>query len=345
MHSVLTMEKIRVFKCFGLRNYLNPNIPLMLMSFQNIRRVEKAQHYLDTALGKARTRKGKKLRGDHFQNAKTKDLEKINVIRDNLKTKLKEIVNGFPSMNNLSEFYEELSKLTLDVDKLRISLSKVNNAQKKIAELTQEYRGKLIKADHLVPLTQAKKSFIGRVSSIITRLDKTFDFLEQTRKQLDKFPVIKQGLFTVCIAGFPNVGKSTLLAKITTSKPEIDTYAFTTKRLNLGYSVIKEEKIQFIDTPGTLARTEKMNDIERQAYLAIKYSADLIIYIFDLSYTYPIEDQENLLENLKRFRKPIIFYLSKTDVIDKNIVDDFKKKINVCVNVNQLKKTIIENME
>jgi nucleolar GTP-binding protein len=83
----------------------------------------------------------------------------------------------------------------------------------------------------------------------------------------------------VAIAGFPNVGKSTLLNRLTGATAETNAYAFTTKSLNMGAIEYRHNTIQFIDTPGTLARPEKMNDIERQAYLAMKYAAHLIIYV------------------------------------------------------------------
>ena len=42
------------------------------------------------------------------------------------------------------------------------------------------------------------------------------------------YPTIKTSLFTVAICGFPNVGKTTLLSKMTPSEPEISNYSFTT---------------------------------------------------------------------------------------------------------------------
>ena len=144
--------------------------------------------------------------------------------------------------------------------------------------------------------------------------------------RLSSSPAVIKQMPTVCIAGFPNVGKSTLLGKITTSKPEIKNYAFTTKTLNMGYmSAGKEDNVQVIDTPGTLAREDKMNNIEKQAYLAIKYQADLIVYVFDPTDTYPIEDQEALFELMKKYRKPIVVYLSKTDIATKQQIKRFDK--------------------
>jgi nucleolar GTP-binding protein len=159
------------------------------------------------------------------------------------------------------------------------------------------------------------------------------------------FPVIKTDLFSVCIAGFPNVGKTTLLSKLTVSKPDIQAYAFTTKQLNLGYAEMQGQKIQFIDTPGTLARPEKMNNIEKQAYLAIKYVADLVLYIFDITEPYPLEDQKKLLENLKEFRKPIILYLSKTDILEQDLINKFRQDFKTITDISELKREISSRIE
>ena len=153
--------------------------------------------------------------------------------------------------------------------------------------------------------------------------------------------MIKTSVKTACIFGFPNVGKSTLLSKITGSTPEIKNYAFTTKSLNIGYLKNEEfaaKKIQFIDTPGTLDRFFKMNLIEQQAYLALKHCCDGVIFVFDLTEGYSYEKQFMLFENLKKIKPdtPIIVYLSKSDMIDKSnvnkigtFVKQFKDKYKV----------------
>ena len=129
------------------------------------------------------------------------------------------------------------------------------------------------------------------------------------------------------LAGRPNVGKSTLLSKLTQAKPAIANYEFTTRRLNLGYAKIGHYKIQFIDTPGTLARFEKMNEIEKQAHLALKYLADLIVLVIDP--TGKLQEQRRLLDQLKSLDKEMISYLSKTDIAKREAIETAAKGINL----------------
>ena len=76
-------------------------------------------------------------------------------------------------------------------------------------------------------------------------------------------PTVDFDAFTVVIAGFPNVGKSTVLRRLTGAKPKVAEYPFTTKGIQIGYLETKWNKIQVIDTPGLLDRPiDQMNNIE-----------------------------------------------------------------------------------
>ncbi|MFT4297726.1 MAG: GTPase, partial [Candidatus Woesearchaeota archaeon] len=157
-----------------------------------------------------------------------------------------------------------------------------------------------------------------------------FKILDKARARIKELPNIKTSLPTVAIAGFPNVGKSTLLGKLTDSKPEIKSYAFTTKALMIGYAIKDEKKIQIIDTPGTLNRFEKMNKIEKMAHLCMKYSASAIIYVFDLSeISYPVHEQIQLFNEAKKLNKEIYVYFSKSDILSKDLITKFMKESKI----------------
>jgi GTP1/Obg family GTP-binding protein len=100
-----------------------------------------------------------------------------------------------------------------------------------------------------------------------------------------------------------------------------------------------------IDTPGTLNRFNKMNDIEKLAWLAMKHVTHLIVYIFDLTEPYPIAEQEKLFEKIKETGKPVLVYLSKTDILEEDKVKEFRKGYkNAFVDANKLKEDIIKRM-
>jgi nucleolar GTP-binding protein len=195
----------------------------------------------------------------------------------------------------------------------------------KIQHFERVYRDKLKKADDFTHIRKVKNEGIGRICSAVKSIKKELSFLEEARRTMKAYPAIKTKLFSVAIAGFPNVGKSTLLGKISSATPKIAAYAFTTQGINIGYATIKRHKIQYLDTPGTLNRLDKMNDIEKQAYLVLRYIADIIIYVVDLTEGYDIKKQLKLLKKMYTYDKPVIVYLSKLDILgDNEKVEAFK---------------------
>ncbi|MFW5852712.1 MAG: GTPase [Nanoarchaeota archaeon] len=297
------------------------------MNFQDLYKIEDYKFYLDTAFGRARKKQIAGLkRMDPLLKKKKQDEMKVVSVTENLATALLKIEKSFPSMESLPEFYKEMCRVSFDVDVAKKSIGAVRWAVERVKILSRETTKNIRYSQTEQKSSTYREAFYGRVSSVMKRINKELKFLEEIRKIMKAFPTVKEKYPTVAIVGFPNVGKSTLLSKITSSKVEINSYAFTTKKLLVGYRKSGNSKIQFIDTPGTLNRDEKKNNIEKQAELAIKYVADIIVYVFDPTETYTLENQERLLKNVKKKRKPTILYMSKTDVADQDIVREISKK-------------------
>lgn len=302
------------------------------MNFQDLKKIEDADFYIDVAFRRAAEQanitrsalSGKS--ASRIEKSKSIELEKLATIKQTISEFFEKIGRNFPSLDDLPEFYKELVKTTLDYETLKKSLGAVNSSRLVLYDIFRTYNFKIKKCNDLQKINEYRREFYGRVSSLPKRIKKELAYLENARKTMRNFPAIKTGMATVAIAGFPNVGKSTLLSKLTTSNPEINSYPFTTKGLNVGYMDQRYDKVQFIDTPGTLDRFEKMNYIERAAYLAMKYASDKIIYIFDPTEEYPLDDQIKLLDRIRKLDKEIIIYISKADIADNSILDSLKSK-------------------
>jgi nucleolar GTP-binding protein len=320
------------------------------MNFQDLKNVEDYQFYLDLAIKKA-DKKASSLRSsiklksvNKLIKSKRIEIDRLKIMQEVICTRLNDIHRKFPSVDDLPEFYNQLIKLNLDVDMLKKSLGSVSWAQETISKLFTKAIIKMKRSVDVKEMTKTRQGTLGRVASVLRQIDKFLRVIENSRKIMKKFPAIKTGLFTIAIAGFPNVGKSTLLKELTNADPEINSYSFTTKKLNTGYMKDYGKKYQFIDTPGTLARFNKMNPIEKQAFLAMKYAAHVIIYIYDLSEEgYHIEDQERLFKEVEDFDKPIIVYLSKVDIADKKKIKDFisaNKNLKIITDKSKIIKEI-----
>jgi nucleolar GTP-binding protein len=311
------------------------------MNFQNIAPVERSKHYLDLAFKKAREKSGKKLRGEWLDKIRIKEMIKLDVAKADLVTRLDKVIKSFPSFEHLPEFYIELLKLTLDYKELKKALGGINWAINKIRVLHKNYVRKISKSRDARKIKSSRNEFYGRISSVVKQIDKQLFLLEESRKVMKKYPDIKE-MPTVVIFGFPNVGKTTLLNKLTGAEGKVAGYAFTTTGINSGFIKIKKEEIQILDVPGTLARPEKMNYIEKIAYLAAKELSDIIIYIFDLSGMVSLKKQEKLFKSMKNdFKeKKILLYLSKRDLVEETDVKEFEKKYKGLLDEKRLKEEI-----
>lgn len=327
------------------------------MNFQGLGKVETADKYIDIAFARANDaanlarEKIASERMDNLYRSRYIEAAKIEAIAKAFNKHLSHILLAFPNVDELPEFYQQLIKCTLEYSDLKHALGAVNWAVKRIGEFSRFYVQKINQTRNFPSVNSYRKEFYGRSSSVVKKIKKELECLESARRVMKEFPQIKTSMPTVAICGFPNVGKTTLLYKLTGSKPEISSYAFTTKSINVGYIEaaikFKKQKFQMLDTPGTLNRFEKMNNIEKQAYLAIKYLANTMIYVFDLAESFPLEDQKQLFFELQKFEKPILVYLSKKDVLDESVVaafeKDFLKKNKLKhLDVDEMKKKIIK---
>ena len=185
--------------------------------------------------------------------------------------------------------------------------------------MEKEYGAKIRKSSS-ERATGLRKQAYGRISSVVHKIEKDLDFLDFAKQSLRNMPTVDFDAISIVIAGFPNVGKSTLLTHITDAEPQVANYPFTTKGIQIGHFEKKWKHYQIIDTPGLLDRPiGDMNDIELNAMVALEHLADAILFIFDGSETcgYLLENQYNLLEEIKNvFDAPIIYLFNKMDIAE-----------------------------
>lgn len=294
------------------------------MNFEKIPPVPSADFLLDLAFRQAREQvAGRRLSGERKKALLSKERSKLDSIKDTLISRLGHILETFPNEVELPSFYTKLFHLTLDYPQFKKSFGAVHWAIGKVRSLHQEYGKKLQRAAGWPELRDMSKQFYGRLSSVIKQISQNLSYLEQCRQIMRMYPDIKE-MFTVCIYGFPNVGKTTLLNTLTGTKAKVAAYSFTTKSINVGYCTLEGIKIQIIDVPGTLNRPDKMNLIEQQAELVRTDLAKVIVYVFDASGEsgYSLEQQEQLLQKITG-PAPVLTYLSKTDITPRSALQNF----------------------
>ena len=271
-------------------------------------------------------RRAKKVEVGYSRNRlameKNLSIAKIYTARDVAVSTLRKYVNSFPYINKLHPFYRSLLDLLLDKNQYKKSLSSVNWAAGRIESLASKYASKIKGVGKVEEALKFRKQFYGRAASVIKDIRRELEYLNYARDIIRKLPDVRLDEPTVVIAGYPNVGKSEIVSKISTAKPEIASYPFTTKGIVLGHFENGQIKIQVIDTPGLLDRPlEKRNSIEKQAILALRYLGQLIVFVLDPSEScgYNIDEQLRLLDELRaNFHIPIIEVENKVDLVKTN---------------------------
>jgi GTP-binding protein len=128
-------------------------------------------------------------------------------------------------------------------------------------------------------------------------------------------------LADVGLIGFPNVGKSTLIARISAAHPKIANYPFTTLEPNLGVVAIDEyQSFLVADIPGLIEGAHKGQGLGTRFLRHIERTSLLchLIDISDFSDREPVEDFKVILGELEKFsstlaKKPMVVVASKVD--------------------------------
>ena len=270
---------------------------------------------------------------NNLNKRKDLELEKIRFLNNDLNNRIKKIIKTFPNFKILDEVYLKLLNTSNHkVPEVTDALARLLWISNMIDDFSQNFEHRIKKSSNQKSIGFMMGKYLGKINSLFRKNKSYFEILEHTRIFMNKLPKF-ENLYTISIAGFPNVGKSTLMKKITGSDVEIQNYPFTTKGLMFGY--IKENNnkiIQLIDTPGLLNRENKENHIELKAKVIISDYSQSIIFILDLTETsgFSIEQQLKLLKETSQKNSNIIVYFSKVDIYNEETIEiknDLGKKL------------------
>ena len=234
---------------------------------------------------------------------KKSSIAKLQSVSQMLDSTLSSYVKSFPSFDEMHPFRKELLDLLLDLDRLKKSLGALDWARKKILEISGEELTGMRRTMDLEVIDRRREAAYGRIASVMKQIKKDLNFLIEARDRIRKLPTIFPESPTVVIAGYPNVGKSMLVSRLSSARPQVAPYPFTTKGIIVGHFTQKWQKYQVIDTPGLLDRPlSERNDIELQAILALRHLADVLVFLIDPTAEAgtSVERQHELLEQIKK---------------------------------------------
>jgi len=293
--------------------------------FENIGSIITAEELIDLAFSTASKVDIPRIRRSIVWVSR-KERQRIKIVEATVTSRLNKTFKKMPRIEEIHPFYIDLVDVLVGVKNFKQSLAALNWAVKRIQSFSSTYSRRVGRARTISEASRIRREAYGRIASVLKQVSRDLTYLKEAGEKLAKLPSVDPNLITIVVAGYANVGKSTLVKQFSTAKPEIATYPFTTKGIVVGHRDTRSGRCQVIDTPGLLDRPlSERNKIELQAIAAIRHLADVIVFIFDPSETcgYLLNSQLNLFkEIIGQFRDvPVIKIVNKVDLATEEQVE------------------------
>ena len=246
-------------------------------------------------------------------------MRKVKFTQSNLHDRLTAMLDSFPKVDDVHPFYADLLNVLYDRDHYKLALGQLNSCTGMVDRIARDYVRLLKYGDSLYRCKQLKRAALGRMCTLLRKQAASLAYLEQVRQHMARLPSIDPNTRTLLVCGYPNVGKSSFVNRLTRAEVEVQPYAFTTKALYVGHTDYKYLRWQVIDTPGVLDRPlEERNTIEMQSITALAHLRAVVLYLVDISEQcgYTIRQQAALFHSIKPLfaGKPLLVVCNKTDV-------------------------------
>jgi GTP-binding protein len=148
----------------------------------------------------------------------------------------------------------------------------------------------------------------------------------------DTFILELKILADVGLVGFPNAGKSTLLAAVSAAKPKIADYAFTTLTPNLGIVAYRDDKsFVMADIPGIIEGAHEGKGLGIRFLRHIERNS-ILLFIIPADSKNIHEEYKILLNELKMYNpelldKKRVLAISKSDMLDDELMMEIRKDL------------------
>ncbi|KAH9593208.1 NOG1 [Trypanosoma melophagium] len=291
-----------------------------IYNFKTMTVVPTYKDFMDIVLSKTQRKTPTVVhRGYHISRIRQFYMRKVKYTQKTINEKLSQVLVEFPRMDDIHPFYGDLMHVLYDRDHYKVALGQVGAVRHMVDNIGCDYVRLLKYGDSLYRCKQLKRAALGRMATACKKLANAMVYLEKVRQHMSRLPSIDPNARTLLVTGFPNVGKSSFMNKVTRADVEVQPYAFTTKSLFVGHTDYKYAGWQVIDTPGILDHSlEERNVIEMQAITALAHLRACILFFMDLSTQcgYSIAQQVSLFKSIGPLftGKPVVVVFNKSDI-------------------------------
>uniref|UniRef100_A0A3B5MY16 Nucleolar GTP-binding protein 1 n=1 Tax=Xiphophorus couchianus TaxID=32473 RepID=A0A3B5MY16_9TELE len=281
------------------RNFLKNQTAGVLFAVSNLRVTPSSpspQEFIDVTLSKTQ-RKTPTVIHKHYQIHRIRHfyMRKVKFTQQNYHDRLTQILTDFPKLDDIHPFYADLMNVLYDKDHYKLALGQINIARNLIDNVAKDYVRLMKYGDSMYRCKQLKRAALGRMCTILKRQKSSLEYLEQVRQHLSRLPSIDPNTRTLLLCGYPNVGKSSFINKVSSLLTGV------------------------VDTPGILDHPlEERNTIEMQAITALAHLRAAVLYVMDPSEQcgHTLQEQLELFSNIRPLfaNKPLIVVANKCDV-------------------------------
>ena len=157
-------------------------------------------------------------------------------------------------------------------------------------------------------------------------------------------------LADVGLVGLPNAGKSTLLSVMTTAKPKIADYPFTTLQPHLG--IVKYGEYQsfvMADIPGLIEGASKGKGLGHQFLKHIERNK-ILLFLIDVEEKNPNEVYNQLLDELVNFNKDLLYkdrivVRTKIDTISEDVDERWSSFSEEFIDISSVSNTGLNSLK
>ncbi|KAJ7012873.1 nucleolar GTP-binding protein 1 [Populus alba x Populus x berolinensis] len=301
-------------------NKCRKSIKMVQYNFKKITVVPNGKDFVDIILSRTQRQTPTVVhKGYAISRLRQFYMRKVKYTQQNFHEKLSTIIDEFPRLDDIHPFYGDLLHVLYNKDHYKLALGQINTARNLISKIAKDYVKLLKYGDSLYRCKSLKVAALGRMCTVMKRIGPSLAYLEQIRQHMARLPSIDPNTRTILICGYPNVGKSSFINKITRADVDVQPYAFTTKSLFVGHTDYKYLRYQVIDTPGILDRPfEDRNIIEMCSITALAHLRAAVLFFLDVSGScgYSIAQQAALFHSIKSLfmNKPLTIVCNKTDL-------------------------------
>lgn len=187
-----------------------------LYNFKSIQPVPTATDFIDVMLSKTQRNTPTVVHnGWAIQRVRNFYVRKCKFTASNFVDRLNAILSEFPKVDEIHPFYADLMNVLYDKDHYKLALGQLHTAKNLIDKVAQDYVRLLKYGDSLYRCKQLKRAALGRMCTLIKRQAPSLAYLEQVRQHLSRLPSIDPNTRTLLVCGYPNVGKSSFMNKVT----------------------------------------------------------------------------------------------------------------------------------